>query len=455
MRREVPKIVLRGALVVDGTGSPAFHGDVTVSGGTIRDVTAPGEASTASAEVIDLSGLVLAPGFIDIHTHYDAQVMWDPDLTPSSWHGITSVVMGNCGFGIAPTRPAGRETIIQTLENVEGMSADALRAGIDWTFETFPEYLAVLSEQHLRLNVAAFVGHSPVRLYVMGREASERAATPAEVAEIRSIVVEALRAGSIGVATSQVPVQVGAGGRPVPSRLADAPELHALAEALAEVGAGLMEVAGGPRLGRAELVDLAARSGRPVCVLGGAAEAGESVADRLTRFEASGLWAQTACRPFVFQVTMLDPFPFGTIPAFQEVLAAPRTGRRELYDSEVWRARARQGWDGAMASSPQLGKIFLAESKAHPQLAEESIIDLAERAGVHPLDVLLDLALADSLESRFRIVFGNDDPVELSEVLRDDRVLIGLSDAGAHASQICDAVFTTSLLQEWVRDAAS
>src|SRR5436190_327940 len=174
-------LVLRNALVVDGTGTPGRPADVGVAGDRIVAVAAAGSLDPAGAEVVDLDGLVLAPGFIDIHTHYDAQVLWDPDLTPSSWHGVTTVVTGNCGFGIAPTRPEHRSTIAHTLENVEGMSAEALEAGIPWSFETFPEYLDTLERIPKRINVGAFIGHTPLRLYAMGEEAVERAATDDEV----------------------------------------------------------------------------------------------------------------------------------------------------------------------------------------------------------------------------------------------------------------------------------
>jgi N-acyl-D-aspartate/D-glutamate deacylase len=455
--QEAGRTVLRRALVVDGTGAPGRRADVVLEGDRIAAVTGPGEATAgpggAGAAVVDLDGLVLAPGFVDIHTHYDAQVLWDPDLTPSCWHGVTTVVMGNCGFGLAPTRPEGRLTAIRTLENVEGMSAAALEAGVDWCFESFPDYLDALDARPLRLNVAAFVGHSPLRLYVLGDEASDREATPEEIATMRALVVEAVQAGALGFATSKVPVQNGAGGKPVPSRLASFEELRALVDALREVGAGVVEAAAGPGLGFDELASLAAESGRTVCLLGpGQSADGESVAGRLDRFEAAGLWAQAACRPIVFQVTLLDPFPFGTIPAFREVLAGDRQERRRLYEDGTWRARARPGWDAAEPTSPQLRKLFVAETTARPELVGRSVHEVAAERGVHPLDVLVDVALADDLAARFTVVFGNDDPDAVAELLRDERMLVGLSDAGAHASQICDAVFTTSLLREWVRE---
>src|SRR3984893_17509459 len=191
--------ILRGAKVVDGTGGAARAADIGISDGRIVAVgDLDGVAGAWQAEVLDLDGLLLAPGFVDIHTHYDAQVLWDPDLTPSSWHGVTTVVMGNCGFGIAPTRPEHRGTIARTLENVEGMSVEALQAGIPWSFETFPEYLHAVDETSKRINVGALIGHTPVRLYVLGDEAVERPADDAEIAHMRAIVAEALAAGAVG-----------------------------------------------------------------------------------------------------------------------------------------------------------------------------------------------------------------------------------------------------------------
>src|SRR3954470_8352484 len=179
-------LLLRNATLINGTGGPARRADVAVDGDRIAAVRDPGELiPDAATEVVDLDGLVLAPGFIDIHTHYDAQILWDGDLTPSSWHGVTTVVMGNCGFGVAPTRPEHRDTIVRTFENVEGMSMDALETGIDWCFETFPEYLDAIDQRAKRINVGAFVGHSTLRLFVLGGE--ERAATDDEVATMRDL----------------------------------------------------------------------------------------------------------------------------------------------------------------------------------------------------------------------------------------------------------------------------
>jgi N-acyl-D-amino-acid deacylase len=445
--------LLRGGLLVDGTGAPPRSADVVVDGDRIAAVEAPGRAS-GDGDVVDLDGLVLAPGFIDCHTHYDAQVLWDPDLTPSSWHGVTTVVMGNCGFGIAPTRPGGRETIARTLENVEGMSVEALFAGISWTFETFPEYLDAVARTQPKLNVAVMLGHTPLRLYVLGEEAVERDATSAEIEEMRRIVGEALDAGAIGFASSRQPAHAGAWGKPVPSRLATVDELMRLAEPLAERGRGTFAITHGPDFGPVELAELSVKTGRPVTWTALNASPGAFRLLDNAAVRGGDVWPQVACRPIVFQVTLAEPAPFARADAFAEVLSVPAAERARFYRDPAWRARARAdvarqwyyGWD----------KVFVQETTAHPELADgPSLAEVAAKAGVDPLDVLCDIALDDDLATRFRVVVANDDATSLAGLLRDDRTLLGLSDAGAHASQLCDAVFATYLLEHWVRETGT
>jgi N-acyl-D-aspartate/D-glutamate deacylase len=256
-------LLLRDALLIDGTASPARVADVAVDGDRIIAIEDPGRLTPDShTKVVDLDGLVLAPGFIDVHTHYDAQILWDGDLTPSSWHGVTSVVMGNCGFGVAPTRSEHRDIIVRTFENVEGMSMEALNEGIDWCFETFPEYLAALDQRRKRLNVAAFVGHSTLRLFVLGGE--ERLATEGELATMQGLLREAMLQGAVGFSTSRQPNHQGAFGRPVPSRFADVEEVYALTSVLGELGKGVVEVSIGPGLFVDQFSEMAVKYGVPV-----------------------------------------------------------------------------------------------------------------------------------------------------------------------------------------------
>ena len=306
---------------------------MAVGAGRIVAVADAGELPASSAaEVVDLDGLALAPGFIDVHTHYDAQILWDGDLTPSSWHGVTSVIMGNCGFGVAPTRPEHRDIVVRLLENVEGMSKEALDAGIDWCFESFPEYLAALDRRPKRLNVGAFVGHSPVRLWVLGGE--ERPATPGEVAEMRELVGQALDAGAIGFSTSRQPAHQGAYGRPVPSRFAEVDEVDALASVLGEKGRGVLQVSIGPGLFVDQFSDLATRYGRPVTWTALVARADKPGAARRTVERGAALpgevYPQIACRPIVMQITLADPGPLAEVDEWKEILALPRDERPAL-----------------------------------------------------------------------------------------------------------------------------
>ena len=447
-------MILRGAIVVDGTGAPGRTADVVVEGDRITDVL---EAGTAVGDhVVDLTGLVLAPGFVDCHTHYDAQVLWDPDLTPSCWHGVTTVVMGNCGFGIAPTRPDDRETIARTLENVEGMSVEALAAGIPWTFETFPEYLEAVEQSSLRLNTAVMVGHTPLRLYVMGDDATERAATPDEVARMKALVGEAMDAGAVGFATSQSPAHAGAHGKPVPSRLAEPSEIFEIGDALAQRDRGVFAITAGPGFFVDEMADLSKQTGRPVTWTSLAARATSPTAvETLERQAALGgdVWPQVACRPIVMQVTLADPGPFVRAEAFTEILAVSDEKRADLYRDADWRARARVDMDKRFGA--RWDRISVQETEVHHDLVGRPMSELAEQRGVHPLDVMVDLALADGLVTRFRFVLANDDEADLAAALQDERSLLGLSDAGAHASQLCDAVFSTYLLEHWVRETGT
>jgi len=446
-------LLLQGGLLVDGSGAAARPADVAVDGGRISAVAEPGVlVPGAAAEVVNLGGLVLAPGFIDIHTHYDAQILWDADLTPSSWHGVTSVVMGNCGFGVAPTRPEHRDTIVRTLENVEGMAIEALEAGIDWCFETFPEYLAALDERPKRLNVGAFVGHTPVRLFVTGGE--EREATPAEVEAMCAVVREALEAGALGFSTSRQPAHQGAYGRPVPSRFARVDEVYALAGVLGDLGKGMLQVSIGPGLFIEQFSELAVRYGVPVTWTALVTRT-DKPGGALRTIERAGalpgeVYPQIACRPIVMQVSMADPVPLAEIDVWKEVLARPRSERAGLYRNPEWRARARavtlQAW------SHRWNKISVGETETHPDAVGIPLDELAASRDTTAFDVMLDLALSDDMTTRFRIVLENDAEDEIGQLLADKRTLLGLSDAGAHAPQLCDACFSTHLLGYWVRD---
>jgi len=450
-------LVIRGGTLVDGTGAPARRGDVGVRGGRIAEL---GEVRGTARRTVAADGMVVAPGFVDIHTHYDAQIFWDRLLTISPWHGVTTVVMGNCGFGIAPTRPGHRELILRTLESVEGMSLEALVAGVgdDWPFETFPEFLDAIERRGAAINVGALVGHTPVRLYVMGEDATEREATGDEVARMRAIVREALDAGALGFATSQSPTHVGHAGRPVPSRAASLEEIEALASCLGDVKYGIMQATIGRGFFLDELAAIQKRIARPVtwtALLAGmlGPDGHRWVLERTARMHEDGVEVvpQVSCRPLTVEFQFRAPFPFESLPFFRPVSAADADGKKRIYaDPEFRRAFREQGAGAVLAG--RWNDTTISEAPSEPGLAERNLAEVAAERGMHPVDLALDLALGSDLEARFRMAVANTDETIVAELLRDPTVALGLSDAGAHASQLCDASFSTHLLGHWVRE---
>jgi N-acyl-D-aspartate/D-glutamate deacylase len=450
-------LLIRGGTVVDGTGAPGTRADVGIRDGRIAAI---GAVAGTAARTLDAGGHVVAPGFVDIHTHYDAQIFWDRMLTISPWHGVTSVVMGNCGFGVAPTRPAHRELILRTLENVEGMAIDALRAGIgdDWPFETFPEFLDAIERRNPVINVGALVGHTPVRLYVMGEEATEREATDDEVAAMARIVAGALAAGALGFATSKSATHVGWAGRPVPSRAASLAEIETLAACLGDAGHGLMQATIGRGFFLDELAAIQRRTGRPVtwtALLTGlfGPDGHRPVLEQTAALQRDGVAVvpQVACRPLNFEFQWKAPFPFESMALFQQVSAADHAGKKRIYaDPEFRRAFRERGTRGGIAARWE--DTVVSDCATEPALAERNVAEVAAERGVHPVDLVLDLALATDLEARFRMAVMNTDESALAELLTHPATVLGLSDAGAHASQLCDAPFATHLLAHWVRE---
>ena len=450
-------LLIRGGTLADGSGAPARRGDLAVRRGRIA---ALGDVAGTAARVVDADGAVVAPGFIDVHTHYDVQVFWDRMLTISPWHGVTTVVMGNCGFAIAPTRPAHRDLILRTLENVEGMSLDAIRAGIGdaWPFETIPEYLDAIERHGTAINVGALVGHTAVRLYVMGEEATERAASAEELARMRAIVAEGLRAGALGFATSQSPTHVGYAGRPVPSRAATLPEVEALADCLADADHGVMQATLGPGFFLDEFAAIQRRMHKPIswtALLGGmlGPDGHRYVLERSAALQAEGVRVipQVSCRPLNFEFQFKAPFPFESMSLFKPVSQADFAGKQRIYADPEFRRALRERMDGSVLAG-RFQDMTISEYPPEPGLEERTLGDVAAERAVHPVDLALDLALATALEARFRLAVFNTDERVTAELLTHPSTMLGLSDAGAHASQLCDACAPTELLGKWVRD---
>ena len=455
-------LVVRGGTIVDGTGRPGVRGDVGIQGGKIA---ALGDATGRAAQTLDAGGLVVAPGFIDVHTHYDAQVMWDRMLTISPWHGVTTVVMGNCGFGVAPTRPDHRGLIMRTLEKVEGMSLDALQAGLGeaWPFETFPEYLDAVERRGTALNVAVLLGHTPLRLYVMGEDATERPATPDEIARMRVIVREAIEAGAIGFATSKASTHIGYAGKPVPSRAAAFDEIEALAGALGEAGRGILQATVGRELFFKEFEALARATGRPVtwtALLAGMMGPGShrELLEKSRALVKQGLHVvpQVTCRTLNFEFQFKEPFIFESMSVFKPISVADFDGKLRLYRDPDFRRAFKESFDrpkkGAVFAGLSWARTWISWYPPDPSLEERLVTEVAAERGVDPTDLVLDMALATNLEARFRMAVFNHDETEVIELLTEPDTVLGLSDAGAHASQLCDACFSTYLLSRWVRE---
>jgi len=449
-------IKITGGTIIDGSGKARYQGDVGIKDGV---VVALGDALEDAAKTIDATGKIVSPGFVDIHTHYDAQVMWDRMMTISPWHGVTTTVVGNCGFGVAPTRPEHRTLILQTLEQVEGMSLATLQAGLgdDWGFETFPEYMDAIEQRGTAINMAVLLGHTPLRLYVMGEESVERAATDEEVDKMQNIVAEALDAGALGFATSKAITHVGYQGKPVPSRLAEQSEIEELVRPLADQDNAMMQVNIGPKFYLKELSRLAQITGKTVswtALLSGLFGDGghrhqlERTQDLID--QGINVIPQVACRPLNFEFQFETPFPFETMQMFNDLGAGTREERIAAFESTEWRSEFRKnllpvlrGWED---------RTIIAMYEPDPSVEERNLAEVAAEKGVDPTDLALDMALETDLEARFRLSMLNINEEEISELLNDNNTVLGLSDAGAHASQLCDACFSTHLLGYWVRE---
>jgi N-acyl-D-aspartate/D-glutamate deacylase len=383
-------------------------------------------------------------------------------LTISPWHGVTTTVIGNCGFGVAPTREMHRKMIMQTLEKVEGMSLEALEAGLgtDWPFETFPQYLDALEKRGSAINVAALFGHTPLRLYVMGEESTERAATADEVGAMKKLVHEAMEAGAIGFGTSVSVSHNGYAGKPVPSRQATPEEMDALVSVMGEMKRGLMQITIGRDFSTRHMAEVSRKYNIPVTWTallshlygpGGHRKQLDLAAEQ--RKSGAMVIPQVSCRPLNFEVTFAEPFIFDVMPFMNELAKADAKdpgARRRAYADPAWREKLRsevtplfqKWWD----------RVVISWSPSHRELEEMPLAVAAARLGKDPVDLALDISLADDLKTRFRMAVMNFDEKEVAELITDPNTIIALSDAGAHASQLCDACYSTYLLGHWVRD---
>jgi len=455
--------VIRNALLCDGLGHPIEDGELAIDGGRISAV---GKVAARGRQEVDAQGHVLAPGIIDLHTHFDAQLTWDPFATPSVALGVTTVVIGNCGFTIAPCRPADRDLTLRNLTHVEGMSLAALRAGVDWCFESYADYLAALARKGVVPNVASFVGHSSVRTWVMGEDASRRAARADEIAQMRTLVLDAMRAGAVGFATSTLEQHNGEHGIPMPSRLADHAEMLALTGALGEAGCGVFMLTKGMTTTIPWLEEIAAHNRRPVMIAAMFVDPNDPGRvfrefDEIAQARQRGreLWGQVGCFPLGMEFSLAHPYPLEALIAWRPAIeAASEEAYRKVLADPAFRAAVK-----AEARSQGVPNRFSYHSLAHmrlkqavdparQELAQKSVSQWAQEAGVDPFDWLLDVVLDGELDALWECKLFNTDEAQVARLLQREDAAITLSDAGAHLSFLCDAGFGLHLLGHWARD---
>jgi len=456
-------LVIRGGFIVDGTGAPGRSGNLAVSGGRIAEV---GAVSGRGTREVDASGLVVAPGFIDPHTHYDAQLTWDPSASCTSWHGVTTIVTGNCGFTLAPCRPQDRLTLMKMLEYVEGMSLEAMRKGIQWEFETFREYLDALDRLPLWVNVAPLIGHSAVRQFVMGDAAWTREATAEELEAMAAELRRAMADGAIGFSSTTNMNHVGDRGRPVPSRLGTDHELDYLAAAMGSTGRGIIELTiGGSRPDRVAEVDrymeLARAARRPVTMVSVRHNPGRPDEHRQILAKVEAAWRQGlrlhpqgTCSALTSTFTITNGFVFGRYKAWRRVLEAKPSEWRAILADPGFRAEFRDNvartalFNGNVAPL-RVKRVFKPELQG---FAGKNVVEVARDMGKDVIDTFLDLALEDDFRTEFIAATMNTDAGAVAEIFMHPTAVLGLSDAGAHITMFSEAGQTSQLLGHWVRE---
>jgi N-acyl-D-amino-acid deacylase len=455
-------LLIRNGRVVDGTGAPARHADVAIAGGRIAEI---GKVTATAGRTIDAADLVVAPGFIDPHTHYDAQICWDGALTPSSWHGVTSVVMGNCGVGIAPCRREAREIAMRDLVNVEAIPFEVLEQGITWEWESFPQYMEAAARRRPALNLAFLAPLTPFRHYVMGEASMDRAADDSEVSKIKELLGEAIDAGAFGFSSTLLNQHLGFQGRPLACRNASREELKAYCNALRERGKGAIEIAMTRQIGvmddpELELLDfMLEESRRPITFIAmfDRDDIPEALRTSLARAKpmiARGARPQTSPLPLTREVNMRNPFSFAAFPSWKRVFEdKSKAAQAKVYRDPAFRDRFREELKRPAAFG-NWDRITVHELKnpALKHLEGKTVAQLARDEGKDGVDAFLDLTLKDDLDNEFTLQSFNTRIDRMTEVLNDPSILIGLGDGGAHLDMLCDSSYPTYMLGTWVRE---
>ena len=460
-------LVIKNGTVIDGSGLPRYRADVAVRHGRVAAI---GRIREAAREVIDADGQVVTPGFIDGHTHMDAQVFWDPYGTCSCWHGVTTVVMGNCGFTLAPCGKSERHLVVRNLERAEDIAAEAMDAGIDWTWTTFPEFLDRVEMLPKGINYAGYVGHSALRTYAMGERAFEKEASEDDLRPMERELRDGIRAGAIGFTTSRSPSHETPDRRPVASRLASWDEVRRLVGVMGEMNAGVFELAGERAGGDPErlrdyhvrLRDLAVETGRPVTWgLFSRREEPDLWRTYVALLEETAarggrMFAQVHSRALTVVLSFKTQLPFDRLPVWRELRALPLEEQKQrLRDPELRRRLVEAAKErderrpiGAEARLGSYEWIFVMDTPDGPH---RSVAAVARERGIDPVEAIIDLALEKDLDRFFLQPIANENQDHALELMKHPRTVVTFSDSGAHVSQIMDASLQTHLLSHWVR----
>lgn len=455
-------LLIKNGTVVDGKGGARYQADVAVHNGRIAAI---GSIAGTAENTIDAAGKIVCPGFVDPHTHYDAQITWDPLLSSSSEHGVTTVMMGNCGVGIAPCRPPARALLIEDLVTVEGIDHEVLSVGIRWDWETFPQFMDAAAKRGTAINLAFMVPLAPLRTYVLGAEANERAATATETVTLAGLLRDAMQAGAWGFSTTASRQHIGHGGKPLASRLASREELGAYCDVLKQLGRGAIELALTKRY--ATLADdeeelltfLLDASARPVTWLSlhNLIEKPNAIADILARVAPlikRGAIPQILTRPLLYDMNLRRPFMFTEMNAAKPLFDASFESQMALYAGADFRKAFKdelklgRKWAG-LAQSIMIVSVENPALKAYEGM---TIGEVAKARNREPDDVFFDIAVEDQLQVKYVVPRANTDKAALAHALSDSRTMIGLSDAGAHLDMLCESGYTTYLLGHWVRE---
>ena len=455
-------LLIKNGMLIDGTGAPARAADVEIADGKIVGI---GNSTASAKRVIDAAGLVVAPGFIDPHTHYDAQICWDGGLTPSSWHGVTSVVMGNCGVGIAPCRPESREIAMHDLVNVEAIPFEVLNAGITWDWESFPQFMDAAAARKPSLNLAFLAPLTPFRHFVMGEASMKRAATPGETAQIKALLGEAMDAGAFGFSSTLLNQHMGFAGRPLACRNASREELKAYCNALRERGKGAIEIAMTKQIGvmddpELELLDfMLAESMRPITFIAmfdrdDISEAVRTSLKKAAPMIARGARPQTSPLPLTREVNMRNPFSFAAFPSWKRVFEdKSKQAQAAVYRDPAFRARFREELKQPAAfGNWERITVHEVKSAALKHLEGQTVAEVAAAQGKDGVDAFLDITLADDLDNEFTMASFNTRADRMAEILNNPDILLGLGDGGAHLDMLCDSGYPTFVLGTWVRE---